>query len=144
MIRKEFLFLIGFLLVGFFVRLYRFDSPILDWHSWRQADTSAVSRNFIKYGFDFLHPRFDDLSNVASGKDNPQGYRFVEFPIYNIAQAGLYRVFGNFTLEQWGRLVSISSSLLSAMFLYFIVKKYQGKLAGIFSLFFFLFIPYSI
>ena len=34
------------LLVGLLLRLYRFDNPIADWHSWRQADTSAVSRNF--------------------------------------------------------------------------------------------------
>jgi len=89
------------LLAGFLARLYRFDNPIADWHSWRQADTSAVSRNFVNSGFDILRPRFDDLSNVPSGFDNPQGYRFVEFPFYNIAQAGLYKLFGVLTLEEW-------------------------------------------
>ena len=87
------------LVLGFLVRLYRFDSPIADWHSWRQADTSAVSRNFATYGFDILHPRFDDLSNVPSGLENPRGYRFVEFPIYNIAQAGLFRILGSLPLK---------------------------------------------
>ena len=75
-------FLLLLILIGAFgVRLYRFDGPIADWHSWRQSDTSAVSRNFVKYGFDILHPKFDDLSNVPSGLDNPNGYRFVEFLI---------------------------------------------------------------
>src|SRR3989344_2955420 len=123
--KKIEIFLISLILVlGFLVRLYRFDGPIADWHSWRQADTSAVSRNFVKYGFDVFHPRFDDLSNVASGFDNPNGYRFVEFPLYNLLQGGFYLVFGFLTLEQWGRLITISFSLLSSFFIYLIVKKH--------------------
>src|SRR5437868_9737445 len=99
--KKTTLFLIVLLFFGFLVRLYRFDNPIADWHAWRQADTSAVSRNFVKNGFDVLHPRFDDLSNVPSGLDNPNGYRFVEFPIYNVMQAGAFRLFPVITLEEW-------------------------------------------
>ncbi|HVF69497.1 MAG TPA: hypothetical protein VNA13_02935, partial [Xanthomonadales bacterium] len=98
------IFLILILTGGFLLRLYRLDSPVADWHSWRQADTSAVSRNFVKNGFDILHPRFDDLSNVPSGIDNLEGYRFVEFPIYNIKQAFLFKTFGILTLEEWGRI----------------------------------------
>jgi len=132
-------------LVGFTVRLYKFNGPIADWHSWRQADTSAVSRNFVSGGFDLLHPRFDDLSNVPSGiYDNPQGYRFVEFPIYNVLQAGGYELFPRLTIEEWGRMVTIFSSLLSALFLYLIVKKRFGRLSGFFTLIFFLFLPFNI
>jgi len=105
------------LAIGFCLRLYRIDNPIADWHSWRQVDTSAVSRNFIKNGFDLLRPKFEDLSIAVSLKDNPQGYRFVEFPIYNVLQAGLFKVFGHYTLEEWGRLVTIFSCLLSIVFL---------------------------
>ncbi|MEM4270762.1 MAG: glycosyltransferase family 39 protein, partial [Candidatus Pacearchaeota archaeon] len=76
--------------------------------------------------------------------DNPMGYRFVEFPVYNVAQAGLFKIFGLFSIEQWGRIVSIFSSLLAGFFLYLMVKKYQSKLAGILSLFFFTFLPYNI
>jgi len=128
----------------FLVRLYRFNNPVADWHSWRQADTSAVSRNFVQYGFDLLHPRFDDLSNVPSGIDNPNGYRFVEFPIYNVAQAGLFKLFGIFTLEEWGRLVSIFSSVAATLFLYLIVSKHSNKSLGLLSAFFYAFIPYNI
>lgn len=136
------LFLI--ILGGFVVRLYRFDGPIADWHSWRQADTSSVSRNFIRFGFDLLHPRFDDLSNVPSGFDNPHGYRFVEFPLYNLLQAGSYKLFGIFTLEEWGRLISIFSSLAVVFFLYKIVAKYASSEAALLSAFFYSFLPYSI
>ena len=145
-IKKIELFLLFFLLLaGFFVRLYRFDGPVADWHSWRQADTSAVSRNFVNDGFDLLHPRFDDLSNVPSGiYDNPKGYRFVEFPIYNVLQAGSFMIFGFFTIEQWGRLVSIFASLISSVFLYLIVKKHLNLQSALMAAFFFLFLPFNI
>lgn len=136
--------LICILLGGFLVRLYRFDGPVADWHSWRQADTSAVSRNFVKNGVDMLHPAFDDLSNVPSGYDNPHGYRFVEFPLYNFKQAELYNIFGGFTVEEWGRLISIFASTFSALFLYLIVSRHSKKEIGLLSALFYSFIPYNI
>src|SRR5258706_13550321 len=142
--KKEIILLLIFLLLGFIFRLYRFSNPIADWFSWRQADTSAVSRNFVKNGFDILHPQFDDISNVPSGLDNPSGYRFVEFPIYNIGQAGFYTTFHTFTLEEWGRIITIFCTILSIIFLFLIVKKYANVTAGLFTAFFYAFLPYSI
>ena len=132
------------LIAGFFVRLYKFDNPVADWHSWRQADTSAVSRNFVTGGFDVLHPKFDDLSNVASGTDNPNGYRFVEFPIYNVLQAAGYKYMGFITLEEWGRLITIFASLISTAFLFLLIRKRFGKKAALLTSFFFLFLPFNI
>jgi hypothetical protein len=143
--KKIHFFLLLVILAGaFLVRLYHFDWPVADWHSWRQVDTSAVSRNFVKNGFDLLSPKFEDLSIAVSLKDNPQGYRFVEFPIYNALQAGSYVMFGHFTLEEWGRLATIFSSLLSIVFLYLLVRKYVNSRAGLFTAFFFSFIPYNV
>ena len=136
--------LTGILVLGFVVRLYRLNNPIADWHEWRQADTSAVSRNFVDQGFDILHPKFDDLSNVASGLDNPMGYRFVEFPLYNIAQAGLFEVFHTLTLEEWGRIVSIIASTFSSLFIFLIVKRKANTQAALISSFFFSLLPFSI
>lgn len=132
------------LLVTFILRLYKFNNPVADWHSWRQADTSAVSRNFVLSGFDILHPKFDDLSNVPSGLDNPEGFRFVEFPIYNIFQAGLFMLFPAFTLEQWGRLLTIFSCFFSTILIYLLVKKYANSFAALLSAFFFAFLPFNI
>lgn len=140
----EYFWLALIILLAFSVRLYRIDNPVADWHSWRQADTSAVSRNFLKSGFDLLHPRFDDLSNVPSGKDNPQGYRFVEFPIYNAVSAGAAKAVGIFPLEVWGRLISILASLGSLVFLYLIVKKYLGRKVGLLAALFFAISPFNI
>lgn len=143
--RTEIFILAIILFAGFILRLYKFNNPIADWHAWRQVDTSAVSRFLVKDGFDVFHPRYYDLSNVPSGvHENPQGYRFVEFPIYNLAQAFPYKIIGVLTIEEWGRIVTIFSSLLSATFLYLIVKKHLNSRAGLFTAFFFTFIPFNI
>lgn len=144
--RKEIIILVLILLGGFLLRLYKFNAPVADWHSWRQTDTSAVSRNFVNHGFDIFHPRFDDLSNVpTSGKyDNPQGYRFVEFPIYNVLQAGGFLVFDKFTLEEWGRIVTIFSSLISTIFLFLIVKRFGNTVSAVLAAFFYSFLPFNI
>ncbi|MBF8249953.1 MAG: family glycosyltransferase, 4-amino-4-deoxy-L-arabinose transferase [Candidatus Levybacteria bacterium] len=143
--KKIEIFFLALILVGAFAaRLYHFSWPVADWHSWRQTDTSAVSRNFVQNGFDFLHPKFEDLSSGVSLIDNPQGYRFVEFPFYNILQAGLFKTFHIFTIEEWGRLVTIFFSLVSIVFLYLLVQKYTSVRVGLFAAFFYAFIPYNI
>lgn len=140
----EIILLLLILLGGFVVRFYRFNNPVADWHSWRQADTSSVSRNFIKYGFDIMHPRIDNISNVQSGLDNPQGYFFAEFPIYNILQAGGYVLFGHFTIEEWGRLVSIFSSVIAIFFTYLLVKRHANIISALAAAFFYAFMPFAI
>jgi len=141
---KDFLLLGAILLLCISVRLYGFNNPVSDWHSWRQVDTSAVSRSFAQSGFDILHPRYHDISNVPSGHDNPEGYRFVEFPLYNITQAGLFVIFDTFTLEQWGRLTTILASVLSTVFIYLLVSKYANKTAAFFAVFFYAVLPFNI
>lgn len=142
--KTEFLLLLVILVGAFTVRLYHFSWPVADWHSWRQTDTSSVSRNFVQNGFDVLRPKFQDLSIAVSLKDNPHGYRFVEFPVYNVAQAGLFKLFGKFTLEEWGRLVTIFSCLTAIVFLYLLVAKYTNSRVGLLTSFFFAFAPYNI
>lgn len=138
------LILLCILFLAFSVRLYKLNTPLADWHSWRQSDTSAVSRNFVTSGFDVLHPHFDDLSNVPSGKDNPKGYRFVEFPLYNVIHASSFLLFNYLSLEAWGRLVTIVVSLFSLIFLYLIVKRHSDSTTALFSAFFFAIIPYNV
>ncbi len=138
------LVLILILLGSFAVRLYKINNPVADWHSWRQADTAAVARNFVKFGFTPLYPRYDDLSNVQSGKDNPQGWRMVEFPLYQTIGFMLYHLYPKLSIEIHLRLVSIFFSLLSMIFLYGLVKKYDGELSALLTAGFFGLLPYSI
>lgn len=135
---------VGVLILGFLLRLYRFDNPIADWHSWRQADTSSVSRKLVTEGFDVMHPRYQDLSPQGLGVENPNGYRFVEFPVYNVLQAAPFVLFGTFTLEEWGRLVTIFASLLAGIFIFLIVRRHASRKAAFFAFSFYILLPYNI
>ncbi len=142
----QYLLLFILLIAGFWVRLYRIDYPLADWHSWRQADTSAVTRNFVKLGVDIMHPKYDDFSDVSGkGLLNPDGFRFVEFPIYNLIHYFLFslsRPFGS--LEVWGRITTIFAGLTSSVLLYFIVRRRTNPLTGLLTSFFYLFLPFNI
>src|SRR5689334_21969635 len=108
--------LIVLFVLGFLLRLYRFDNPVADWHAFRQSDTNAVSQVYVNEGIDLLYPRYYDISNLQSGKDNPEALRFVEFPIFNAVQASLFIIFKTLTLVEWGRLITIFASLSGALF----------------------------
>ncbi len=140
---KPWLFII--ILVAVFLRTYKLDNPIADWHSWRQADTSAVTRNFVKEGrLNFLYPTYDDLSSVASGKPNPRGLRYVEFPLYNASTYIFKKFFPEGSLEEGGRQVSILFSLLSLIFIFLLTRKYWGRRTAYLSAIFFAVLPYNI
>jgi len=121
------------LFVALAFRLYKIDIPLADLHSWRQADTASVARNFARNGYDLLHPRYDDLSNIGSGKENPQGYRMVEFPIYNAFFAFAFQKIPGLPIEIWGRLVSIIFSLAIVGTIYFLTLKEAGRTAAFFA-----------
>lgn len=128
--------LLGLVGLTVLLRLYKIDSPVADWHSFRQSDTASVARIFVERGIDLLHPRYHDLSNIQSGKDNPQGWRMVEFPLYQGVAAFISRTFSAISVELSLRLVTIAAAagtvvLLSHMF---------GLTAG----FVYTILPYSI
>lgn len=130
--------LVLILLLAFGVRLYRIDRPIADWHSWRQADTASVTREFVKHGVDLLRPQFHDLSSIPNGMDNPRGWRMVEFPIINALTAIVYRVTSPFThidLTLFMRLASVKFSLGSILLLFLLTNMLvaKSKLEGIFT-----------
>ena len=128
------LFILGsILIIGLIFRLYKINTPLADLHSWRQADTASVARNFVEKKFDLFHPRYDDLSNIQSGIENPEGYRFVEFPIYNALMAVLKQAYPPLPIHIYGRLVSIFFSLLIIATIYLLVLKETGRLAAFFS-----------
>lgn len=140
---NQYFWLILIIFFAFLARLYKIDSPIADWHSWRQADTAAVTRNFIKEGFNPLFPKYDDSSGVSENPIvNPARFRFVEFPIYNIAVYPFYLFFG--ISDVYHRLVSMFFSLGSIVFLYFICKKYLGVFTSLLIAAVYSFLPFNI
>ncbi len=144
---KHWLVLIPILALAAFLRLYRINTPLADWHSWRQADTAAVTRRFVKEGIDLLHPRYDDLSSIPSGQENPQGYRMVEFPFVNGLTAWVYQVIPsaqNLEIHIFSRLISIIFSLGSLVFLYLLTNQLTNKLIATLAAATFAFLPYNI
>lgn len=142
--KNEYFILSILLVLGLFVRLYKINNPVADWHSWRQADTAAVSRNFVEDRINLFLPKYDDVSSIQSGIDNPQGLRMVEFPVYNAIHAIFYITFPQFSLEVWGRLTTAIISLITAIFLYLLVRKNYNKNIAFLTSFFFLFLPFNI
>ncbi len=141
---NEYLILTFLILFGFLVRLYKINSPVADWHSFRQADTASVSREYVKNGINLLIPKYHDVSRVQSGMFNPHGYRFVEFPIYNAIHAILFKIFGFLSFEVWGRLVSIVASMVSGIAIYLLGKRMYGRDFALISAFLFYFLPFNI
>lgn len=139
----EHLLLTVIIIFAFVLRLYKIDIPLADHHSWRQADTAAVARNFIKEGFDFFHPKIDNMAPLAK-PDLPNLNRlfFVEPPIYQTVVAGVYWIFG--VQERLARLVSIAFWLGAIIFLYLLVTRLTNKWIGLLASFFMAVLPYSI
>ncbi len=141
--KNQYFWLLLILLVSLIVRLYKIDSPIADWHSWRQADTAGVTRNFLKYGFNPFLPKFDDMSGISEHPIiNFNHYRFVEFPIYNMAVYLIFLFFG--AMDKYSRLVSVLFSLGSIIFLYLISRKYLGVLKGLLIALIYGLLPFNI
>jgi hypothetical protein len=145
MVKKlsEWLLVIALLAGGFWLRTYKLNAPLADWHSWRQADTAAVARNFVKDNFNLLYPQSDSFLALNEGNiPNPNRYFMNEFPLYNGIVALLYGQFGvNVAL---GRMVSIAFSMIGAIALYALVRTLLGTGTALASLAYYLVLPYNI
>ncbi len=117
-------FLLG---IGLLTRLYKINTPLADWHSWRQADTASVTREYAKHDYPFLLSHYHDLSDIPNGLNNIEGYRMVEFPIVNYGVAQVLRQYPQLDLVTTSRLFSVGFSLVSLIALYSIVWQLSGK-----------------
>jgi hypothetical protein len=140
----HYLFLFLSLTLGLLLRLYHLTWPVADWHSFRQVDTASVTQNFINKGVDFLRPTYQDLSSNPSGIDNPQGYRMVEFPLYNYLCFLTTKITG-LGVDVSSRITSIIFNLLSALTIFALVFSLTKSFSPAFlSLLVFLFLPFNI
>src|SRR5262245_5507938 len=95
------------------LRCYGLTAPLLDYHSWRQADTAAIARNYAANSYRLLYPQVD------WGGQTP-GYVESEFPLYSYTLALLYGIFG---AQDWlGRLLSALAGAGAAAALYGLVR----------------------
>lgn len=100
------------------LRCYGLLSPLLDTHSWRQADTAAIARNFVTSHYQLSHPQIDWGGTT-------EGYVESEFPLYTGALALLFGAFGP---HAWlGRLLTALISALTPLALYALVLAAGGQ-----------------
>jgi hypothetical protein len=118
------------LVVALAFRSYKITTPLIEFHSWRQADTAAVARNYARNGIDLLLPKYDDISPMQTGFDNPNGYRMVEFPLYNAVIAIAYRIAPFMSITLWGRILSTLESLIIIACIYAIAKREMNRFAA--------------
>ena len=104
--------------LGFMARAATYQSPLFDFHSWRQADTATISRNFTRESFNPLYPQIDARGALTNG--------FVEtgFEIHAFAVAALSKVVG--FSPQLGRLVNAALFPIAALLLFRFVRTRYG------------------
>lgn len=142
--KLSWLTILGVMALGAYLRTYRLNAPLADWHSWRQADTASVAREYVKNGINLLQPKYLDLSSIPSGLDNPAGNRFVEFPMFNALHAYLTANFPQFSLVEWGRILSIISSTFCILIIYLIMCQVSTPRAALVSAIAYATLPYNI
>lgn len=136
--------LILIVVMALFLRLFGLTNSLTDWHSFRQADTASVTREYVKHGIDLLHPTYQDLGNIQSGLENPNGYRMVEFPFINAGLAVILRTFPVIDIVILSRLFSILCSLGTVVSLYYLGKRWANPAVGYLSAFVFASLPYAV
>lgn len=142
---SSYFYLVLILALSLWLRLYKINNPIADWHSWRQADTAAVARNFYKEGFNPFLPKGDDMQAISEIKPqvNLNRYRMVEFPIYPSIVYFTYLLNGGID-ERLARLVSVFFSLGSIIFIFLTVKRYSTTSHALLSSLIFGVLPFSV
>jgi hypothetical protein len=110
-------------------------APLLDYHFHRQVNTASISRRYWRGGNSLLEPRidWDGTSDRLAA---------TEFPIYMWAYGKLWPVAG--LGEKWGRLISVSASLLTALMLFGLFELEFGREAALWGASIFSLLPVEI
>lgn len=138
------IFLSCILIASGIVRLYGFNRILGDWHSFRQVDTASVTREYVKNGIQPLYPKYHDVSNIASGFFNPEGWRMVEFPLLNVLGASILQANPSLELVQTHRMISIISSLITLLCIAWLMQHWYSRAASLVAAAIFGFMPFSI
>jgi 4-amino-4-deoxy-L-arabinose transferase-like glycosyltransferase len=131
--KKYYIFFI--IVIAFAARLYHTNFPVSGWHSWRQADTAAIAKNFYENGFQIFFPQID-------WRGDTPGYVESEFHIYPFAVSILYSIFGFNDL--WGRFLSIIFSFFTVYGIYILTKKIISEKTALWASFIYAIIPLNV
>ncbi len=108
-------------LLGVLLRSIQLWMPIVGIHSWRQADTAAMARNFYLSNTPIWLPQID------WGGASP-GFVESEFPLFPYLTSQLYQLFG---LHEWlGRSLSVIFSGLTIWLVIRLGRRWFNPIAG--------------
>jgi hypothetical protein len=113
---------------GFAARVATLRTPIFDHHSWRQADTATIARNFVRERFNPLYPQVDWRGS------RPDGYVETGLELQALLIAGLWHA-GGIRIET-GRALAAAMYLTTGLLLYrFVRRRYDEPtaLAGVYA-----------
>ncbi|HVR45714.1 MAG TPA: glycosyltransferase family 39 protein [Candidatus Binatia bacterium] len=128
--------LVAAVLIGLALRLRGIHNPLLDHPGWRQGDTAAIARNFVRLQFDILRPQ-----TMYNGP--PPNYVELELQLVPFTAAALYKLFG--IHEVFGRLISVAFSLATVVTIaYFARWLFGSAVAGLIAAFFYAVFPGSV
>ncbi len=111
---------IAILLMAIVFRCYRFDTPYVEAHSWRQVTNADIARLWTEQPIDLLFPP------VSWG--GPNGYIGLELPLLQALTALVWRLTGH--SEPLGRLVPMAFSVSSIGLIYLLGTRLFGRPTG--------------
>ena len=108
---KSFILVFSFYLIS---HIFFFNLPPQGAHSWRQANTSAVARNFVEEDMNILQPRVDRRKNT-------NGVTGMQFPSFEFTVAIISKMIGGYH-ESLNRIVSFLFFGLGLYFFYSLIE----------------------
>lgn len=121
------------LILSILIKFIHIDLPLLEGSVGRQLSTAMTTRNIFR-GENIFLPKIDEGPFPH--------YVMLEFPIFNIIVAALYKIFGMH--DVLGRLVSILSIIVATVFLFRLVRRFFSYDVAFLSAIFFNLSPISI
>ena len=115
------------IVLGFAIRAVTFKAPLLDHHAWRQADTAAMSRNFLRDDMNPLHPQVDWRGAMESGRVET-GFELFAYLVAILSLAGGFN-------PEAGRLLSAMLFVGSATMVYGFSRRRWGDGPGLVAVF---------
>jgi hypothetical protein len=115
------------LTLGVIARAATFQSALFDFHSWRQADTAMIARNFVEERFDIRYPQIDQRGA------REEGYVETGLELYAFLLAAISRVVG--FSPYVGRLLNTFLFPWAAALLYRFARDRYGTRIGLLCLY---------
>ncbi len=120
-IKWVYVLLIAFLILGFYLRFYHIQYPVIGYHNWKVAHYITEARNFAREGF-FRYGFFVPMRDTTEGIDEPSdGEHNDTFPTDPIVVGLMFKIFGESLVT--ARFVEIFFSLASVVVFYLLIKE---------------------